>query len=58
MEKIAIIHGSHTKDAEQPVTHCFVDGELQQRYEEFASKHKIIDISAIDHGRLIVRYEE
>ena len=58
MEKIAIIHGSYGKNAKEPISHCYIDGELQKRYEEFASKHKIIDISAIDHGRLIVRYEE
>ncbi|MCA9828108.1 MAG: hypothetical protein KC444_06945 [Nitrosopumilus sp.] len=56
--KGGIIDGNFVKDAEQPVKNCFVDGELQKRFEESSKKFKIVDVQPFADKCLPFRYEE
>ena len=56
MEKIAIIHGSYIGKDEKD--HCYMNGDMQKRFEDFSKDRNILEITSKDHTRLIVRYTD
>ena len=57
MGKIAIIDGNFVKNAKEPVKNCFIEGELQKRYEEFGKQFTIKKVQPFADRALLVEYE-
>ena len=58
MGKIALIDGNFVKNADQPVKSCYVNGELQKRFEEFSKKFKVTRVQPFADRMLLVEYED
>ena len=58
MIKIALVDGNWIKGAKEEPKHCYSDGELQKRVEEFSKAHKVVDIQPFADKMILIKYEE